>query len=70
MRLEPELLKIIACPIDKGQLLYFEAELILYNPRLRRAYPITDGIPVMLAHEARQVDDAEHARLTEQAARA
>ena len=67
MGLEQELLKIIACPIDKGRLLYYEDEMILYNPRLRRAYPITDGIPVMLAHEARELDDAEHARLAEQA---
>ena len=70
MGLEQELLKIIACPIDKGRLLYFEDEMILYNPRLRRAYPIANGVPVMLAHEARQLDDAEHARLAEQAARA
>ena len=67
MGLEQELLKIIACPIDKGRLLYFETEMILYNPRLRRAYPITNGVPVMLAHEARKVGDAEHARLTAQA---
>lgn len=70
MALEQELLKIIACPIDKGRLLYFEDEMILYNPRLRRAYPITDGVPVMLAHEATEVGDTEHARLLAQAARA
>jgi uncharacterized protein YbaR (Trm112 family) len=63
MGLEQELLKIIACPIDKGRLLYFEEEMILYNPRLRRAYPITDGVPVMLPREAREMDDAGHARL-------
>ena len=36
---------------------------LLYNPRLRRAYRIEDGIPVLLVDEARDVDDDEHARL-------
>ena len=63
MGLEQALLEIIACPIDKGELLYVEEEMILYNPRLRRAYPITDGVPVMLPLEAREVTDAGHARL-------
>jgi uncharacterized protein YbaR (Trm112 family) len=34
-----------------------------YNPRLRRRYPVRDGIPVMLVSEAIPVDDAEHDRL-------
>lgn len=38
-------------------------ENLLYNPRLRRAYRIDGGIPVLLVDEARQVDDDEHARL-------
>jgi uncharacterized protein len=67
MGLEQALLKIIACPIDKGELLYVEDELVLYNPRLRRAYPITDGVPVMLPLEAREMSDAEHARLVRRA---
>jgi uncharacterized protein len=67
MGLEQALLKIITCPIDKGELLYVEDELILYNPRLRRAYPITDGVPVMLPLEAREVNDAGHARLMQRA---
>jgi uncharacterized protein len=67
MALEPELLKIIACPVDKGPLLYFEDEMILYNPRLRRGYPIRDGVPVMLADRAVTADDAEHARLIRRA---
>ena len=37
---------------------------LLYNPRLRRAYRIDDGIPVLLIDEARDVDDDEHARFT------
>jgi uncharacterized protein YbaR (Trm112 family) len=57
------LLEILACPKDKGPLLYFESEDSLYNPRLRMRYRITEGIPVMLIDEAETVDDAEHNRL-------
>ena len=63
MALDPQLLEILACPEDKGPLLYFADEDILYNPRLRRSYAITDGIPVMLIDEATAVDDATHDRL-------
>ena len=61
--LDPRLLEILACPEDKGPLLYFADEQALYNPRLKRRYPIRDGIPVMLIDEATAVDDDEHARL-------
>ena len=64
MALDPQLLEILACPEDKGPLLYFEAENILYNPRLKRSYAVKDDIPVMLVDEAETVDDAEHDRLT------
>ena len=57
------LLSILVCPEDRGPLLLVDDEL-LYNPRLRRAYRIEDGIPVLLIDEARDVDDDEHARLT------
>ncbi len=67
MALDPLLLDILACPEDKGPLLYFEDEDSLYNPRLKRRYPIRGGIPVMLIDEAEQVDDAEHQRLTAKA---
>lgn len=63
MALDPQLLDILACPEDKGPLLYFESEGALYNPRLKRRYRIDDDIPVMLIDEAEQVDDAEHDRL-------
>lgn len=67
MALDPRLLEILACPKDKGPLLYFESEDSLYNPRLRLRYRITDGIPVMLIDEAETLDDAEHERLTAKA---
>ena len=63
MPLDPQLLEILACPEDKGPLLYFESEQCLYNPRLQRRYAIQDDIPIMLIDEAEAVDDAEHARL-------
>ncbi|HTM85983.1 MAG TPA: Trm112 family protein [Mycobacterium sp.] len=58
-----ELLDILVCPEDRGPLLLI-GDQMLYNPRLRRAYRIDDGIPVLLIEEARAVDEDEHARLT------
>ena len=66
-QLDPRLLEILACPEDKGPLLYFADEAVLYNPRLHRTYAVRDGIPVMLIDEATAVDDAEAARLTAKA---
>jgi uncharacterized protein YbaR (Trm112 family) len=63
MALDPKLLEILACPEDKGPLLYFADEECLYNPRLKRRYAIRDDIPIMLIDEAQTVDDAEHDRL-------
>ena len=63
MTLDPKLLEILACPEDKGPLLWFSDEETLYNPRLRRRYAVRDGIPVMLIDEAEAVDEAEHDRL-------
>ena len=63
--LDDSLLSILVCPADRGPLVLVDlgdGEL-LYNPRLRRAYRIEDGIPVLLVDEARDVDDDEHARL-------
>ena len=57
------LLKILACPFDKGDLLYFADDGLLYNPRLRRAYRIEDGVPVMLVERAESVTEPEHERL-------
>lgn len=63
MSLDAKLLDILVCPEDHGPLAYIPGE-SLYNTRLRRAYPIVDGIPVLLVDEAVAVaDDAEHERL-------
>ena len=63
MALDPQLLEILACPEDKGPLLYFRDEDSLYNPRLQRRYAIRDDIPIMLIDEAETVSKSEHDRL-------
>ena len=67
MSLDPLLLDVLACPVDKGPLLWFEDEDILYNPRLKKSYRVDDCVPVMLVDEAVDVSDAEHERLTAKA---
>ncbi|MGO9334691.1 MAG: Trm112 family protein [Acidimicrobiales bacterium] len=68
MALDPQLLALLACPEDKGPLLYFADEETLYNPRLQRRYRIVEGIPVMLVDESETVGDDEHRRLLAKAA--
>jgi uncharacterized protein YbaR (Trm112 family) len=65
--LDPKLLEILACPDDKGPLLYFSDEQSLYNPRLKRRYEVQDDIPNMLVDESETVSDAEHERLVAKA---
>jgi uncharacterized protein len=62
--LDETLLSILVCPADRGPLLLVGD--VLYNPRMRRAYRIEDGIPVLLVDEAVEVGDDEHVRLTAQ----
>ncbi|MFM7044377.1 MAG: Trm112 family protein [Ilumatobacteraceae bacterium] len=66
MALDPRLLAVLACPVDKGTLYYLGDDEGLYNPRLRRLYLVRDGIPVMLPDEAVAVDDTTAARFDEQ----
>jgi uncharacterized protein YbaR (Trm112 family) len=68
--LDDKLLSILVCPQDRGPLVLVDRrhQEFLYNPRLRRAYRIEDGIPVLLVDEAIAVtDDAEHQRMLERA---
>ncbi|MSX81322.1 MAG: Trm112 family protein, partial [Actinobacteria bacterium] len=52
MALDPQLLEILACPEDKGPLLYFADESSLINPRLSRRYTVREDIPIMLVEES------------------
>ena len=67
MPIDARLLEILACPEDKGPLLYFQADGFLYNPRLKRRYRIEDDVPVMLVEEAQAVADDEHQKLLDRA---
>jgi uncharacterized protein len=61
--LDEKLLSILVCPEDRGPLLLVDDE-FLYNPRLRRAYRIEDGVPVLLIDEAVNVtEQTEHERM-------
>ena len=54
---DPKLLEILVCPVTRGPLEYDEAAQELISRKAGLAYPIRDGIPVMLADEARQLDN-------------
>jgi uncharacterized protein YbaR (Trm112 family) len=54
---DPKLLEILVCPVTKGALEYDQAAQELISKKAGLAYPIRDGIPVMLADEARRLDD-------------
>lgn len=53
---DPKLLEILVCPVTKSTLRYDEAAQELISEEAGLAYPIRDGIPVMLVDEARQLD--------------
>ena len=54
---DPKLLEILVCPLTKQPLRYDRAARELISDAARLAYPIRDGIPIMLVEEARQLDD-------------
>ena len=56
---DPKLLEILVCPLTKGPLRYDAAAQELISERARLAYPIRDGIPIMLVEEARRLDADE-----------
>ena len=68
MSLDPLLLELLTCPIDKQPLLYLAEFDVLYNPRLRRVYQISDGVPVMLADRGETVTGERHRNLLRRAA--
>jgi uncharacterized protein YbaR (Trm112 family) len=54
---DPKLLEILVCPLTKGPLRYDMERQELVSERAGLAYPIRDGIPIMLVDEARRLDD-------------
>ncbi|MBS0346268.1 MAG: Trm112 family protein [Proteobacteria bacterium] len=60
--MDPRLLEILVCPITKGPLDFHKDKQELWSVSARLAYPIRDGIPVMLEEEARSLTDEEIAQ--------
>jgi uncharacterized protein YbaR (Trm112 family) len=58
-RVDPRLLQILVCPRTKTELIYDAARQELISRAARLAFPIRDGIPIMLEDEARQLDEDE-----------
>lgn len=58
MEVDPKLLEILVCPVTKTTLRYDREKQELISEKARLAFPIRDGIPIMLADEARSLDDA------------
>jgi len=53
---DPKLLEILVCPVTKGTLEYDAEKQELISRKAKLAYPIRDGIPIMLPEEARRLD--------------
>lgn len=57
--MDPKLLELLVCPVTKGPLRMATSKLELLSRSARLAYPIRDGIPILLEQEARPLSDAE-----------
>jgi uncharacterized protein YbaR (Trm112 family) len=55
--LDPKLLELLVCPLTKGPLQYDREQNELVSEQAKLAYPIRDGIPIMLVSEARSLED-------------
>lgn len=55
--IDPKLLEILVCPVTKGPLTYDKKAQELISEQSKLAYPIRDGIPVMLVEEARSIEE-------------
>tara|TARA_B100000678_G_scaffold291327_1_gene307666 strand:- start:17317 stop:17523 length:207 start_codon:yes stop_codon:yes gene_type:complete len=59
--LDPKLLEVLVCPVSRGPLVYDPEAGELISKKAGLAYPIRDGVPIMLADEARELDPSEEA---------
>lgn len=57
--IDPKLLEILVCPVTRGPLTYDRARQELVSRLAKLAYPVREGIPIMLAEEARPLDESE-----------
>ena len=57
--IDPRLLEVLVCPLTHGRLDYDRTRAELVSRSARLAYPIRDGVPVMLPEEARELDEGE-----------
>ncbi|MGD0191139.1 MAG: Trm112 family protein [Rhizomicrobium sp.] len=60
MDIDPKLLEILVCPLTKTTLIFDREKQELISRAAGLAYPVRNGIPVMLPSEARELSDAEH----------
>lgn len=60
--MDAKLLQILVCPVTKGPLIFDKKNNELISKSARLAYPIRDGIPVMLEDEARKLTESEYSR--------
>ena len=56
---DPRLLEVLICPVTRGPLTYDRAKAELVSKSARLAYPIRDGVPIMLPEEARDLEEGE-----------
>lgn len=56
-RPDPKMLELLVCPVSKGVLVYDRDTNELVSERAKLAYPIKDGVPIMLESEARRIED-------------
>lgn len=61
--MDAKLLEILVCPVTKGPLIYDKKANELISKSARLAYPVRDGIPVMLEDEARKLEENEYLEL-------
>jgi uncharacterized protein YbaR (Trm112 family) len=59
VEVDPRLLEVLVCPVTHGPLEYDRATAELISRSARLAYPIRDGVPIMLPEEARELGEGE-----------
>ncbi|MEY5097297.1 MAG: hypothetical protein RJA36_16 [Pseudomonadota bacterium] len=60
--MDAKLLELLVCPVTKGPLIYQRETQELISRSARLAYPVRDGIPILLENEAREISEEEAAR--------